>query len=164
MFQIPESGGMLTALFQFHWRVTSNFILELTSLFVIINATSSLQIYGMRTFNSMKTKYIPKKEMPWTWWLRVIIRVMFGYGCFFVAVAMPFGSLGSLTRGIALLLTLVYPCFLWLKIKMPQLYSTVWCLNWALGLLGMSLSGISVAVGFMSSLIRVLKWASSNHN
>lgn len=148
MLQIPENGGMLTALYQFHGQDTSKFILGLTSLFVIINAASSFQIYGMPMFDDMESKYTLRKKAPCPWWLRSIFRAMFGYGCFFVAVAIPFlGSVAGLVGGIALPVTLAYPCFLWLKIKKPHVYSPVWWLNWGLGLLGMGLSGLLIAAG-----------------
>jgi amino acid permease len=146
--KIPENGGMLTALYQFHVRDTSQAILGLISLFVIINAVSSFQIYGMPMFDDMESKITTRMKKPCPWWLRAILRAMFGYGCFFVAVAIPFlGSFAGLIGGIALPVTLAYPCFMWLKIKKPKLYSPVWWLNWILGLLGMCLSGILIVAG-----------------
>ncbi|KAL1180558.1 hypothetical protein V6Z11_A03G240200 [Gossypium hirsutum] len=146
--RIPENGGMLTALFVFHGKDTSQFILGLTSLFVIINALSSFQIYGMPTFDDMESVYVKKKKKALPWWFRAILRAMFGYGCFFVAVAIPFlASLAGLVGGIALPVTLAYPCFMWLKVKKPKAFTPIWCLNWVLGLLGMALSGVLVAAG-----------------
>ncbi|MBA0856268.1 hypothetical protein Goshw_025762 [Gossypium schwendimanii] len=146
--RIPENGGMLTALFVFHGKGTSQFILGLTSLFVIINALSSFQIYGMPTFDDMESVYVKKKKKALPWWFRAILRAMFGYGCFFVAVAIPFlASLAGLVGGIALPVTLAYPCFMWLKVKKPKAFTPIWCLNWVLGLLGMALSGVLVAAG-----------------
>ncbi|KAK9265526.1 hypothetical protein L1049_001771 [Liquidambar formosana] len=127
---IPANGGMLTALYQFHSRDVSRFALGLTSLFVIINAVSSFQIYGMPMFDDMESKYTVRNKQPCPWWLRSLFRFMFGYGCFFVAVAIPFlGSLAGLIGGIALPVTLAYPCFMWLKIKKPKMYSGMWWLN-----------------------------------
>ncbi|KAH7833916.1 hypothetical protein Vadar_010994 [Vaccinium darrowii] len=146
--KIPENGGILTALYQFHGPDTSQAILGLISLFVIINAVSSFQIYGMQMFDDMESKITTRMKKPCPWWLRAILRAMFGYGCFFVAVAIPFlGSFAGLIGGIALPVTLAYPCFMWLKIKKPKLYSPVWWLNWILGLLGMCLSGILIVAG-----------------
>ncbi|XP_059643763.1 lysine histidine transporter-like 8 [Cornus florida] len=145
---IPENGGMLTALYAFHGKDASQFILGLTSLFVIINAVSSFQIYGMPMFDDMESKYTMRMKKPCPWWLRAIFRAMFGYGCFFVAVAIPFlGSLAGLIGGIALPVTLAYPCFMWLKVKKPKVYSPIWWLNWGLGLLGMGLSAVLIAAG-----------------
>uniref|UniRef100_A0A5B7BQV5 Amino acid transporter transmembrane domain-containing protein n=1 Tax=Davidia involucrata TaxID=16924 RepID=A0A5B7BQV5_DAVIN len=146
--QIPPNGGMLPALYQFHGEDGSKFLLGLISLFVIINAVCSFQIYGMPMFDDMESKYTTRMKKPCTWWLRAIMRAMFGYGCFFVAVAIPFlGSLAGLIGGIALPVTFAYPCFMWLKIKKPKVYSPIWWLNWGLGLLGMGLSGILIAAG-----------------
>lgn len=139
---------MLAAVIQFHGNDTSQAILGLISLFVIINAVSSFQIYGMQMFDDMESKITTRMKKPCPWWLRAILRAMFGYGCFFVAVAIPFlGSFAGLIGGIALPVTLAYPCFMWNKIKKPKVYSPVWCLNWGLGVLGMCLSGILIVAG-----------------
>ncbi|KAA8546155.1 hypothetical protein F0562_020951 [Nyssa sinensis] len=145
---IPENGGMLPALYLFHGQTASQFLLGLTSLFVIINALSSFQIYGMPMFDDMESKYTTRMKKPCSWWLRAIFRAMFGYGCFFVAVAIPFlGSLAGLIGGIALPVTFAYPCFMWLKMKKPRIYSPTWWLNWGLGLVGMALSLLLIAAG-----------------
>ncbi|GMY05338.1 lysine histidine transporter-like 8 [Fagus crenata] len=146
--QIPPNGGMLTALYVYHGRDTSQFILGLASLFVIISALSSFQIYGMPIFDVMESIYTKRKKQACPWWLRSTFRAMFGYGCFFAAVAIPFlGSLAGLVGGIALPVTLAYPCFMWLKIKKPKMYSTIWWLNWGLGVLGLALSAVLTAAG-----------------
>ncbi|XP_062102730.1 lysine histidine transporter-like 8 [Humulus lupulus] len=145
---IPANGGMLTALFQFHSRDVSSFVLGLTSFFVIVNALCSFNIYGMPTFDDIESKYTSKKKKAMPWWLRAFSRTMFGFFCFFIAVALPFlGSLAGLIGGLALPVTLAYPCFMWLKIKKPKKFSPIWCLNWSLGVLGMFLSVVIVAAG-----------------
>lgn len=139
---------MLTALYAFHSRDVSRSVLGLTSVFVIVNAVSSFQIYGMPMFDDMESKYTTRMKKPCPWWLRSLFRIMFGYGCFFVAVAIPFlGSLAGLIGGIALPVTLAYPCFMWLKVKKPKMYSGMWLLNWGLGLSGIVLSGVLIAAG-----------------
>ncbi|KAJ9673378.1 hypothetical protein PVL29_023137 [Vitis rotundifolia] len=146
--KIPENGGMLTAIYAYHGRDTSQFVLALTSLLVIINSVSSFQIYGMPMFDDMESKYTKRKNKPCPWWLRALFRTMFGYGCFFVAVAIPFlGSFAGLTGGVAVPVTFAYPCFLWLKIKKPKKYSMMWVLNWVLGASGMVLSVVLIAAG-----------------
>ncbi|XVE56249.1 hypothetical protein DITRI_Ditri03aG0223200 [Diplodiscus trichospermus] len=146
--KIPANGGMLTAIYQYHGRDTSQAVLALTSLFVIINAVSSIQIYGMPMFDDMESKYTKWKNKPCPWWLRSGFRAMFGYGCFFVAVAIPFlGSLAGLIGGIAVPVTFAYPCFMWLKIKKPKKYRLMWWLNWGLGLSGTVLSVVLIAAG-----------------
>lgn len=139
---------MLTAIYQYHGRDTSKFILALTSLFIVVNAVSSFQIFGMPMFDDMESKYITRFNKPCPWWLRSISRAMFGFGCFFIAVAIPFlGSFAGLIGGIAIPITFAYPCFLWLKIKKPEKFSFMWLLNWTLGLLGTALSVILIAAG-----------------
>ena len=102
----------------------------------------------MPMFDDIESKYTSRMKKPLPWWLRAISRAMFGFGCFFVAVAIPFlGSFAGLIGGIALPVTLAYPCFMWLKIKKPKKFSPIWCLNWVLGVLGMILSGILIAAG-----------------
>ncbi|GFS31915.1 transmembrane amino acid transporter family protein [Actinidia rufa] len=146
--KIPENGGMLSAIYMYHGRDTAPFILGLTSLFIIISAVSSFQIYAMQMFDDMESKYTKKKNQPCPWWLRVISRAMFGYGCFFVAVAIPFlGSLAGLIGGIALPVTFAYPCFMWLKIRKPKKLSLMWWLNWVLGIAGSILSVLVIAAG-----------------
>lgn len=139
---------MLTALYVFHARDTSQFVLGLTSVFVIINSVSSFQIYGMPMFDDMESLYVKRKKQPCPWWLRVLFRVFFAFCVFLVAVAVPFaGSLAGLIGGMALPVTLAYPCFMWLKVKKPKAYSPIWCLNWVLGVLGIVLSGLLIASG-----------------
>jgi hypothetical protein len=95
---------------------------------------------------------ISKKPCPW--WLRAIFRVMFGLLCFFLAVAISFyGTIGGLSGGFSLPLTLAIPCFMWVKIKKPEVYSLMRWLNWGLGLLGMALSGILIAAGVVYAVI-----------
>ncbi|KAL2489395.1 Lysine histidine transporter-like 8 [Forsythia ovata] len=146
--KIPENGGMLAAIYAFHGRDASQSVLGLISLFVIINALSAFQIYGMPMFDDMESKYTSRMKNPCPWWLRVIFRVMFGYGCFFVAVAIPFlGSLAGLIGGVAVPVTFAYPCLMWIKIKKPEKYSLMWSLNWGLGIGGSLLSILLIAAG-----------------
>ncbi|CAH1423455.1 unnamed protein product [Lactuca virosa] len=144
---IPPSG-MLPALFVYHSQDLAKSVQALTCVLVIINALSSFQIYGMPTFDELESIYVTRFKKPCSWWLRVIIRTSFGFTCFFVAVAIPFlASLAGLVGGIALPVTLVYPCFMWIKVKKPKFYSFQWWLNWGLGILGTCLSGLLIAAG-----------------
>lgn len=142
---IPANGGMLTALYQFHSQDVSKFVLGMTSFFVVVNGLCSFQIYGMPAFDDMESVYTTRWKKPCPWWLRVIFRVFFGFLCFFIGVAIPFlSSLAGLIGGIALPVTLAYPCFMWLKVKKPKKYSFMWYLNWFLGTFGVALSVILV--------------------
>ncbi|KAL8556558.1 hypothetical protein ACS0TY_004129 [Phlomoides rotata] len=144
---IPQTG-ILSALLGLHSQDVSRPVLGFISLFVIINAVSSFQIYGMPMFDDMESQYTRKFKKPCPWWLRAIIRALFGFMSFFFAVALPFlGSVAGLIGGISLPVTLAYPSFMWLKMKKPKKYSPMWWLNWTLGLLGMALSGILIAAG-----------------
>nr|XP_023922729.1 lysine histidine transporter-like 8 [Quercus suber]POE97641.1 lysine histidine transporter-like 8 [Quercus suber] len=137
---IPD-GGMLRALQQYHGDDTSKFLLGLTSLIVVINSLSSFQIYAMPVFDNLEAIYTSNRNKPCPWWLRSGFRAFFGCLAFFIAVALPFlPSLAGLLGGVALPITLAYPCFMWILIKKPQKYSGIWFLNWALGVMGMVLS------------------------
>ncbi|CAI9104814.1 OLC1v1003577C1 [Oldenlandia corymbosa var. corymbosa] len=145
---IPANGGMLSALFAFHSRDVARSILGLMSFFVIVNAVSSFQIYGMPMFDDMESEYTKRFKRPCPWWLRAVIRAMFGYGCFFVAVAIPFlGSVAGLVGGIALPVTFAHPCYMWIKFRKPNKYGISWWINWFLCILGMVLSGLLIAAG-----------------
>nr|XP_043626991.1 lysine histidine transporter-like 8 [Erigeron canadensis] len=141
-------GGMLTALFVYHITDVKKSVLALTCSFVIINTFSSFQIYAMPAFDEMEAVYVKRFKRPCPWWLRVIIRTCFGFSCFLVAVAVPFVSnMAGLAGGIALPVTLVYPCIMWLKVKKPKVYSPIWCLNWGLAVIGLILSALLTAAG-----------------
>ncbi|KAI4336717.1 hypothetical protein L6164_015209 [Bauhinia variegata] len=150
---IPPSGGMLIALHKYHGHDTSKFMLALTSLLVVINSLSSFQIYAMPVFDNLESRYTSKKNRPCPRWLRIGFRGFFGCLAFFIAVALPFlPSLAGLIGGIALPITLAYPCFMWLIIKKPKKYSVEWCLNGMLGAIGMILS-LLVVTGAIWSIV-----------
>ncbi|KAK3231951.1 hypothetical protein Dsin_003832 [Dipteronia sinensis] len=150
---IPANGGMLDALYKYHGHDTSKALLCLTSLFVVINSLSSFQIYAMPVFDNFEFRYISKFNKPCPWWLRSAIRALFGCLAFFISVALPFlRSLAGLLGGIALPLTLAYPCLMWIQIKKPQKHSASWYLNWAFGVSGMILS-ILVVIGAIWNIV-----------
>ncbi|GJR37864.1 lysine histidine transporter-like 8 protein [Tanacetum coccineum] len=141
-------GGMLTALFVYHSQDVAKSVLGLTCILVMINVLSSFQIYAMPAFDEMESIYVKRFKKPCSWWLRMIIRTSFGFSCFFVAVALPFiANLAGLVGGISLPVTLAYPCFMWIIIKKPKVYSLHWWINWVLGVVGMILSGFLIAGG-----------------
>ncbi|KAG0457005.1 hypothetical protein HPP92_022162 [Vanilla planifolia] len=145
--QIP-TNGILQALYAFHGRDTSQVVLGLTSLLVVINGLSSFQIYAMPMFDNMEAGYTGKKNKPCPWWLRSGFRALFGAISFLIAVAFPFLSdLAGLIGGIALPVTLAYPCFMWIVVKKPARNGSMWYINWALGCLGMGLSVVLVVGG-----------------
>lgn len=139
---------MLAAIYAYHGRDTSQSILGLVSLFVIINALSSFQIYGMPMFDHIESRAVEKLKRPLPWWLRVASRFVFGYGCFFLAVAVPFlGSLAGLLGGVAVPVTFAYPCLMWVRMKRPERYGVMWWVNWGLGVCGVLLGVLLVAAG-----------------
>ena len=141
ILQIPTNGGMLSALDKYHGNDTPREVLGLTTLFFVINSLTSFQIYAMPAFDNMEFRYTSKNNGPCPWWLRAGIRVFFGCLTLFISVALPFlKNLAGLIGGIALPVTLAYPCLMWIRIKNPQRYSLMWWLNWTLGSLGMILS------------------------
>ncbi|KAF2310181.1 hypothetical protein GH714_007090 [Hevea brasiliensis] len=150
---IPGNGGMLNALYKYHGHDTPKVLLGITSLLVVINCLSSFQIYAMPVFDNLEIRYTSKMNKPCPRWLRSGFRVFFGCLAFFIAVAFPFlPSLAGLIGGIALPVTLAYPCFMWIMIKKPQKFGAIWCLNSILGLLGMILS-LLVATGAIWTLV-----------
>lgn len=155
--QIP-ANGILTALYQFHGNDTSRAALGFTFLLVVINCLSSFQIYAMPVFDNMEAGYTSKHNKPCPWWLRSGLRAFFGAVSFFIAVAFPFlSSLAGLVGGVALPVTLAYPCFMWLVIKKPKRYSAIWYINLGLGSLGVVLSILVVAGGVWSIVDQGLK-------
>lgn len=141
LLQIPKDGGILSALEQYHKNDTTKAILGLASFSVVLNSLTSFQIYAMPVFDNLEFRYTSNRNKPCPWWVRVIIRVFFGCFAFFIAVALPFlPSLAGLIGGIALPVTLAYPCLMWVKIHKPKRYTKLWCLNWTLGILGIILS------------------------
>lgn len=141
LLQIPKDGGILSALGQYHKNDTTKAILGLASFCVVLNSLTSFQIYAMPVFDNLEFRYTSNRNKPCPRWLRGIIRVFFGCFAFFIAVALPFlPSLAGLIGGIALPVTLAYPCLMWIKIHKPNRYTKFWCLNWSLGILGIILS------------------------
>ena len=152
-FQIPKNGGLQSAFYAYRRNDTSEFIMGLVSLLIIINALSSFQIYAMPMFDELESIFTKRMKKPCQWWLRIILRAFFGYGVFFLAVAIPsIGSVGGLVGGISLPVTLAYPCFMWLRMKKPKKYGKMWYLNWSLGITGLILS-----VSFMAAGVYVIK-------
>ncbi|KAG5018176.1 hypothetical protein JHK87_014031 [Glycine soja] len=150
---IPTNGGMLGALQKYHEHDTSKFIIALISLLVVINSLSSFQIYAMPVFDNLEFRYTSKMNRPCPRWLRIAFRGLFGCLAFFIAVALPFlPSLAGLIGGVALPITLAYPCFMWIQIKKPQKCSTNLYINWTLGVVGMILS-VLVVIGAIWGIV-----------
>lgn len=138
---VTINGGVLTSFAQFHQNQISKYIVAAIYLIVIINYLCTFQIYAMVTFDNLERIYVTKKNEPCPRWFRSCFKAGYGGVIYFVAVALPFmPRIATLIGSIALPLTLVYPCFMWLSIKKPSRYSGIWCLNMGLGSLGTVLS------------------------
>ncbi|XP_008221160.1 PREDICTED: lysine histidine transporter-like 8 [Prunus mume] len=150
---IPSNGGMLNALYKFHSHDTSKFVLGLTSMLVVVNSLSSFQIYAMPVFDNLELRFTSCMNKPCPRWLRSGFRIFFGCFAFFIAVALPFlPSLAGLLGGIAVPITLAYPCFMWILIKKPCKYSAIF--HWLLGSLGIVLS-ISIVTGAIWNIVTI---------
>ncbi|GER39992.1 amino acid transporter [Striga asiatica] len=144
---IPTDGDLLSAIDKYHRNETPKSILGLTSLLIVVNSLTSFQIYAMPVFDNLEFRYTSTKNGPCPRWLRMGIRIFFGCLTFFISIAFPFlKRLAALIGGVALPVTLAYPCLMWARIKKPNKFSSMWWLNWALGSLGMVLS-VLVVIG-----------------
>lgn len=145
---------MLRALQEYHGHDLPKFLLGITSLLVVINSLSSFQIYAMPVFDNLEFQYISTMNKPCPRWVRTAIRVLFGCLAFFISVALPFlPSLAGLMGGIAIPITLAYPCLMWTVIKKPRRFSMMWHLNWGLGCFGIFLSALLVTGAIWSIVI-----------
>lgn len=148
---MPDSGGILKALLQFHGHGASKTILTITCLLLVISCLSSFQLYAMPVFDNLEMRYTSIKSRKPPKLVKILIRIFFGGLTFFISVTFPFlPSLGGLIGGIALPLTYAYPCFMWIAVKKPSNFSPNWWLNNALGGLGMVLSLLLAAAGLWS--------------
>ncbi|KAK9755159.1 hypothetical protein RND81_01G006000 [Saponaria officinalis] len=149
----PTNEGILSALYKYHGHDTPKYLLSFTSLLVVINSLSSFQLYAMPVFDNLEFRYTSSRNKPCPRWLRSGIRAFFGCLTVFIAFALPFlPSLAGLLGGVTLPLTLAYPCLMWLKIKKPRKYTSMWFLNWGLGCLGILLS-ILLVTGAVWSIV-----------
>ena len=136
----------MRAFSEFHKQKTKKAVMVIIYLLILVNSLCSYQIYAMPVFDNLEFKYISKKKKPCPRWVRAAIRVFFGVLTTFIASAVSFlGSLGPLIGGIALPVTLAYPCFMWILIKKPRRYRAMWFLNLGLGCSGIILSVLLVA-------------------
>lgn len=145
--QVPfTNAAILKAVSQFHGQNTSEYVLGLLCILVLINCLTTFQIYVMVVFDNMEIKYTSRKKAPCPRWLRIVFRLFFGGLAFFVAVALPFlGSLSPLIGAVTSVpLTYAYPCFMWISMKKPKPKGVIWCTNMGLGCLGLVLSVLFV--------------------
>ncbi|KMZ64200.1 hypothetical protein ZOSMA_37G00800 [Zostera marina] len=155
---IPRSG-ILSALHKYHGQQVPAAVLGLITLLVVIGCMGTYQIYAMVVFDNLEMIYTAKKKKPCPWWVRILLRAIFAGTSFLIANAFPFlPDLGGLLGGIALPVTLAYPCFMWVLIKKPKRRSGMWYLNWGLGILAMILSVAIIVGGFWNLIYAGLKF------
>ncbi|KAL9688557.1 hypothetical protein QQ045_032980 [Rhodiola kirilowii] len=143
--QMPDSGGVLKALSQFHGHGTSKNILAITCVLLVISSLASFQLYAMPVFDNLEMKYTSIKKQKSTRFVKTVFRILFGGLTFFISFTFPFlPSLGGLIGGITLPLTYAYPCFMWIAVKKPSTFGPNWWFNIFLGGSGMVLSVLLV--------------------
>nr|GMC79677.1 lysine histidine transporter-like 8 [Ipomoea batatas] len=95
----------------------------------------------MPTLDNWERLYVNKKKMmrcP-TRWVRIGLKVLAGF-------------VGSITMP----LTLTYPCFMWIAMKIPRPYNLVWCVNMGLGWLGMLMCTVLATATLWSLIVNGL--------
>lgn len=108
---------MLAALYLFRSHDVSQFVLWLASWLLVINSGSSFQIYDKPGFDDFKSLSTLGRRTSHAMVAPSILSLDVN---FFAAVVTPIlATAAGMVGGKALPVTLVYPCFLWLKMKKP---------------------------------------------
>ncbi|KAL9238438.1 hypothetical protein vseg_012858 [Gypsophila vaccaria] len=142
---LMPKAGVLNAFRQFHGNHASQLSLTVIYILFIINTLCSFQIYAMLTFDNLELLYVSITKKACTWWIRTALRLFYGGLVFFISVAVPFlPVISPLIGAIALPVTFAYPCFMWIFIKKPKSFGSMWWLNVVLGCLGILLSVLLV--------------------
>ncbi|XP_009614668.1 lysine histidine transporter-like 8 [Nicotiana tomentosiformis] len=143
---LMPASGIMTAIAKYHQESTPKWLTGTIYIMVIIQSLCTFQIYAMPVFDNFERIYVSKQHKACPRWVKLCIKLFFGGLTYFISVAFPFlGSLAAFVGGIALPLSLVYPCFMWISIKKPSRNSLMYCLNMILGCLGMLISIVQVA-------------------
>ncbi|KAK4724583.1 hypothetical protein R3W88_027362 [Solanum pinnatisectum] len=142
---MPENGIMV-AVAKYHQESTPKGLISTIYLLVVIQCLCSFQLFVMPVFDNLERIYVSRKHKACPRWVRSCIKLLYGGLAYFMAVAFPFLiSLAKFIGGIALPLSLVYPCFMWISIKKPKRNSLMYCLNMFLGCLGTLITVVQVA-------------------
>eukprot|EP00257_Ricinus_communis_P027355 XP_025014769.1 lysine histidine transporter-like 8 isoform X1 [Ricinus communis] len=143
--KLPKKIGSMSMFLQFYSQNALKSIKITLHSLVLANCLSSFQIYAVPVFDNLELRYTSIKNKRCSRRIRTALRLFFGGLAFFVAVAFPFlPSLAAIIGGMALPLTFVYPCFMWISIKKPDKVSPMWWFNLGLGCLGLVLSVLLV--------------------
>ena len=134
--------GNYLKLFEQDYSKRSACFIHLTFIF---NCLCSYSINSMPACDNAEMVYITKTQKPCSFFVRMMLRVLLGLVCFFVAVGFSFlPYLAVLIGAVGLLVTSTYLCFMWISIKQPQWKSLMWLLNALVANLGASPSVLLV--------------------
>ncbi|XP_015055033.1 lysine histidine transporter-like 8 [Solanum pennellii] len=140
------TSGILVAVAKYHQESTPKGLISTIYLMIVIQCLCSFQLFVMPVFDNLERIYVTKKHKACPRLVRSCIKVLYGGLAYFTAVAFPFLiSLAKFIGGIALPLSLVYPCFMWILIKKPKRNGLMYWLNMFLGCLGTLISVVQVA-------------------
>ncbi|XP_059296806.1 lysine histidine transporter-like 7 isoform X2 [Lycium ferocissimum] len=143
---LMPANGIMAAIAKYHQASTPKWLTGTIYMMVVIQCICAFQIYAMPVFDNLERIYVSRQHKACPRWLRSCIKLFFGGLTYYISVAFPFlGGLAAFVGGIALPLSLVYPCFMWISIKKPQRNSLMYCLNMFLGCLGILISVVQVA-------------------
>ncbi|CAH8387402.1 unnamed protein product [Eruca vesicaria subsp. sativa] len=139
--KIPAGGGPISnylKLYEQDYPKRAAYFIDIT---FILNCLCAYPINLMPSCDNAEMVYITNTQKPCSFFVRMMLRVLLGLVCFFVAVGFSFlPYLAVLIGAVGLLVTSTYPCFMWISIKQPQWKSLMWLLNVLVGSLGASLS------------------------
>ncbi|XP_065867849.1 lysine histidine transporter-like 7 [Euphorbia lathyris] len=155
--QIPRKVGTTSVFLQFYLQNAKKVIRFIAYMLVLVNCFSSFQIYAMPVFDNLEMKYTSIKNKRCSCLVRTCIRIFFGGLTFFISVAFPFlPNLPGFIGGLALPLTYVYPCLMWISIQKTPRNSSMWCLNLLLACLGVAVTICSVTAALWTLVTKGL--------
>ncbi|KAL9244824.1 hypothetical protein vseg_018548 [Gypsophila vaccaria] len=142
--------GFLYTFWRFHTDKASATTLASTLVFLVIQQLCSYQLYAMPTVDNFEFRYVMLKKKPCPTCLRRVFRVLFVSINLFLAISFPFlPSLGQVLGVFTLVVTFVYPCFMYNAIKKPRVCNPMY--YWAN--LGLGCLGIFLCLVFVVSAI-----------
>ncbi|KAJ0247229.1 Amino acid transporter [Hirschfeldia incana] len=160
--KIPATGGPIGKYLKLYEQDYSKRAAYFIHLMFIFNCLCSYPINLMPACDNAEMLYITKTHKPCSFFVRMMLRVLLGLVCFFVAVGFSFlPYLAVLIGAVVLLVTSTYPCFMWIYIKQPHWKRLMWLLNVLVGSSGASLS-VLLVVRLCVWLIRVYMQTSLN--
>ncbi|GFQ08390.1 lysine histidine transporter-like 7, partial [Phtheirospermum japonicum] len=119
--------GILTSFINFHRKSTPKLLTGAICLAAIIHYLCAYQIYAMPALDNFERFYVTKKNKPWPEMGPV------GHQGLVWRHSRSCRGLGLFVGSLAMPLTLVYPCMMWVAVKKPVRFSMMWCINVGLG-------------------------------